>query len=174
MSNYDEFRNRLEGNLSVFRHLLSELSEEEAVWKPGRDRWSVLETLCHLIDIEVEDFRTDLKIVLFHPEEKWPSFDELGWVTERRYNEQDFAEKIVLFTEEREKSLRWLARLENPDLELRHKGEGGGELKLRAGDVLASWVGHDLYHIRQLALLRYDLMNRDEYKFSPQYSGFES
>jgi hypothetical protein len=43
---------------------------------------------------------------------------------------------------------KWLASLDTPDLEVYESRPGGG--KLRAGDMLAAWLAHDLLHLWQL------------------------
>jgi hypothetical protein len=43
---------------------------------------------------------------------------------------------------------------------------------MRLGDVLASWIAHDLFHIRQLALLQRDILDRREAPYQSGYSGF--
>ena len=44
------------------------ISQEEASWRAQDDRWTVLEIVNHLIDIEKEDFRFEFKIILENPE----------------------------------------------------------------------------------------------------------
>lgn len=173
MSPFEDYTKTLSGNLAVYKQFLDGVSPDEAAWKPAPDRWSVLETLCHIIDIEVEDFRTDLNIILNRPESPWPRFDEMAWVTERKYNEQNFHEKIRQFAEERLKTVQWLKGLGNPDLDSLHSGNGTGGRRLSAGDIMVSWLAHDLFHFRQLSLLRFDLLNRESEDYSPKYSGFE-
>ena len=45
---------------------------------------------------------------------------------------------------------------------------------MKLGDVLASWVAHDLFHLRQLALLQWDILQKRSEPYSPAYSGFET
>lgn len=163
----------LEGNWKVYEQLFNGFSDTDVKWKPEEDRWSLLEVLCHLVDIEREDFRVDLDIILFHPEDPWPDFSIMDWVTERQYNDQIFHEKLQEFDAERKRSVQWLRSLENPDLEKRHSGNGFKREPLRAGDVMASWLAHDYYHFRQISLLNFDLLNREAETYSPLYSGFE-
>jgi len=141
-------------------------------WKPAPDRWSVLEVLCHLADIEVEDFRHDLDLILNAPDEPWPNFNIETWVVERRYNQQDPDATLRRFLDERHASIAWLSGLGGIDLSLRHSGNGFGGPGLSAGDVLASWVAHDLFHIRQIALLGWEILIAHS-GHSPRYSGFE-
>lgn len=154
--------------------LSSNVSQERASWKPAPDRWSILEVINHVADIENEDFRTDFDLVLFRPQSPWPSFNIHEWLVERKYNERSIDESIHRFESEREKSLDWLEELNDPDLEKRHSGNGFAHSPMSAGDVLVSWIAHDLYHIRQLALLRWDMLNAFEQPFNPIYSGFST
>jgi hypothetical protein len=163
---------KLISNKKIIEELVTGISQEQAGWKPAPDRWSVLEALNHIIDIEIEDFRHNFNMILFNPEEKWPSFEELGWITSRKYNERDFSESINKFITEREKSVAWLKGLEKPDLNAIHSGNGFNGKRMRAGDVLISWIAHDLFHIRQLALLNWDILNKWGGPFSSKYSGF--
>ena len=83
-------------------------------------------------------------------------------------------ETIGILIGERNKSLAWLRGLENPDLDTLHSGLGFKGKPLRAGDVLVGWVAHDLFHIRQLSLLRWEVLCRWSKPCSPEYSGFQA
>jgi DinB superfamily len=169
---YSEYINRLKNNRNIYYNLFNNVNADMAVWKPAPDRWSVLEIACHIADIEVEDFRYDIDLILFHPEDPWPHFDEMDWVTSRKYNDQKYAETCERFLHERDKSILWLEELDTPDLERLHSGnEFKGERK-KAGDILASWIAHDLFHIRQLTLIQYDVLCKSVSPYSTSYSGF--
>lgn len=163
----------LEDNLEIWKRLFSSIDIEDVTWKPEEDRWSFLEILCHLVDIEREDFPVDLDIILFHPHDPWPSFSIMDWVTSRQYNQQNYEEKIEEFVKERFKSIQWLKSLEAPDLSKRHSGNGFKREPLCAGDVLSSWLAHDHFHYRQFSLLYFDLLESGKKSYSPLYSGFE-
>ena len=66
--------------------------------------WSILEVVCHLYDEEREDFREHLDFILHRQNEEYHVIDPQGWVTERKYNEQNFAEMQEKFFAERQKS----------------------------------------------------------------------
>jgi hypothetical protein len=169
---YRSYISELSNNKLVIYNLIKDLTPPLASWKPDTDRWSVLETLSHIIDIEIEDFRYDLNMILFTPEEEWPHFDEMLWVTSREYNKRSFFEMLDKFMRERDKTITWLEELKNPDLNARHSGKGFKSDPKSAGDILVSWAAHDLFHIRQLALLNYDILDEFSKPFSPSYSGF--
>lgn len=160
--------NNLRQNTEIIQALLHGLSEEQARWKPSPDQWSVLEVLCHLYDEERFDFRARLKKTLQNPSQPWDEIDPQGWVEQRAYNQKNFQEMIGKFTHERQISLLWLENLEAPDWENTHPHPGGD---LKAGDLLVSWVMHDLLHIRQLAELRKQIAERDFAPYSSSYAG---
>ncbi|MBF9018928.1 MULTISPECIES: DinB family protein [unclassified Oceanispirochaeta] len=64
---------QLENNKFIFENLILGIFREQANWKPDEERWSIIEILNHLIDIEIEDFRYNLNLILFSPEKEWPS-----------------------------------------------------------------------------------------------------
>ena len=169
---YSEYINCLRNNRKVFNSLFQNIHGDMACWKPAPDRWSVLEIACHITDIEVEDFRYDFELILFHPEDPWPHFDEMEWVISRNYNKQNYSETIERFLEEREKSIHWLEKMDNPDLGQLHSGNEFKGHNKSAGDILSSWIAHDLFHIRQLSLIQYEILCESSAPYSTSYSGF--
>jgi hypothetical protein len=122
----------------------------------------------HLLDEEEEDFRVRLDFALHRPDEPWPGIDPGGWVTERQYNGRDPGESLRNFLAAREKSLVWLKGLSSPNWETAYDAPFG---RITAGDIFASWVAHDLLHIRQLVELHwaYTMMKVDPYRVN--YAG---
>src|SRR5919106_6420249 len=76
----------------MIRSLLAGIKQEGAQIKPSRSSWSILEVVCHLYDEEREDFREHLDWILHRQNEEWHGIDPQGWVTERKYNKQNFIE----------------------------------------------------------------------------------
>lgn len=148
--------NVLSRNSSVFKELLTKLSEEEYLWKQNPEKWCLLEIICHLFDEEQEDFRTRTKIALETPELPLPKIDPVGWVKERKYIQQNFSEKLKDFLHERDQSIKWLNSLENPKWgnALIHPKLG----KMTAKKFLLNWLAHDYLHIRQITRLKYDYL----------------
>ena len=130
--------------------------------------WSILEVVCHLYDEEREDFREHLDFILYRQSEEWHRIDPKGWVTERRYNEQDFAESQAKFFEERKKSLEWLKGLFSANCDTTYTSQFGS---MRAGDMFASWVAHDNLHIRELVELRRNHIERITKLNNIEYAG---
>ena len=164
-----ELIQRLESNQAVFAPLVDGVTDEQARWRPGPRKWSLLEVVCHLLDEEREDFRQRLRLTLGDPKAPWPPIDPPGWVKERRYQERDFTTSLVEFLAEREESLAWLRTLTDPAWNNRYEHPllGG----ICAGDLLTSWVGHDFLHIRQIVSLQWSWAESVAEPFNPGYAG---
>ena len=160
---------RLEADAGVFAALVERVSLEQARWKPKPAKWSMLEVMNHVADEEVEDFRRRLDLALHHPAEQWPPIDPEAWARERRYNERDLAETLARFLNERRRSLQWLRGLTAPDLELGYQHPKAG--LIRAGDLLVSWLDHDLIHIRQLTRLQHQWLVERARPYGTEYAG---
>ena len=138
-------------NAESIRSLTADISQKEATLKSSPESWSVLEVVCHLCDLECEDFRPRLKKLLDGNVEKWAVIDPQGWVKARSYNSRDFYEMRNTFLAERRKSLDWLQTLSSPNWEVLYSDDGGS---MQAGHLFVSWAAHDNLHIRQLVELR--------------------
>ena len=148
---FETLYQELTQSTEMIRALLTGISQEEAQVKPNEDSWSILEVVCHLYDLEREDFREHLDFILHRQKEEWHVIDPQLWVTERKYNEQNFIEMQDKFFSERWKSLEWLNGLSNPDWETTYTSAYGS---MSAGEMFACWTAHDNLHIRQLVELR--------------------
>ena len=148
----------LSDNRSVFKGLLSGLSEELRVWKQVPEKWCLLEIVCHLYDEEREDFRARTKHVLETPTAPLPSIDPPGWVESRSYMKQNYGEKLNNFLAERETSVKWLQGLSNPGWDNAYEHPKFG--KMSAKMFLSNWLAHDHLHIRQITKLKYDYLKQ--------------
>lgn len=135
------------------RALAEGATDEQARWRPSPESWSILEVVNHLYDEEREDFRVRLDYILNRPGELAPPIDPQGWVTARAYNDRNLAESLDQFLAERQRSLGWLRGLGQPDWSASVMTPWGRAL--RAGDMAAAWVAHDLLHTRQLVELHW-------------------
>ena len=163
-----EIISNLERNKEVFKSVLQNRSREQVVWKPTPDKWCMLEVLCHLVDEEREDFRTRVRSVLEDPDQAPPSIDPQGWVSSRKYLDQDFDMKLNEFLEERALSIAWLKSLADPKWENAYQHPKLGPMS--AGLFLANWLAHDYIHIRQLNRLAYEF-HQDQSGIDLSYAG---
>jgi hypothetical protein len=152
----------------MIKTLVQGVSQEQAVWKPSPDEWSILEVINHLYDEEIEDFRAHVNVVLHHPDRPWPRIDPQGWVTARAYNQRKIGPSLKDFLNARQASLDWLNGLASPDWEAVHEAPWGA---IKAGDVCAAWVAHDLLHMRQLVELHFAYVTRAVGPYGVDYAG---
>ena len=138
-------------NAEIIRSLTTGISQEDAIFKPTPESWSVVEVLCHLHELECEDFRPRLGDMLRGTAEKWAVINPKSWGEARKYNSRNFFQTLDDFQAERKKSLDWLQSLSFPNWEAVYSDEYGS---MQAGDLFVAWAAHDNLHIRQLVELR--------------------
>jgi len=144
-------------NKGTFISLLNDATPDFYNWRPKAKSWCLLEVLCHLYDEERLDFRFRTQWVLERPGEVPPAFNPLSWVEDHRYMEQDFSEMLAKFLSERDKSIKWLESLENPqwDHAFLHPKLGS----MSAGYFLSNWLAHDYLHFRQITKLKFNYLS---------------
>lgn len=167
--NTQPFIRQMDNNARRIQLLVEGITDEQARWKPTPETWSVLEVVNHLYDEEREDFRLRLDYILHHPGEKWPPNDPQGNILNRRYNERDLQESLNNFFQERQASLEWIQKLGVFDWDKAEATPWGGTI--RAGDMFAAWVAHDILHLRQLVELHWAITNQALQPYSTQYAG---
>src|SRR5687768_1738011 len=110
---------RLIAALDAFAGILpaavAAVTPDDARWKPPDGAWSILEIVCHLLDEEVRDFRTRLRLTLDHPAQDWPPIDPEAWARDEHYNDRDLQVVTQQWLAERRASVAWLRSLQNPD-----------------------------------------------------------
>lgn len=161
-------RAHLAANAKAIAALVEAVDSVQAAWKPSPEDWSILETVCHLADEERLDFRARVELCLRDPALPWPPIDPAGWVTERGYNQRDLTTALADFLAEREQSLNWLAGLRDPDW---RRTAVRPRVSLSAGDLMVSWLAHDLLHLRQLVELQRAWLAREADPFDIGYAG---
>ena len=166
--NLHRLAGQMERNAETIAQLVRGVSDAQAVWKPTPTSWSILEVVNHLYDEEREDFRVRLDIMLHRPDQPLPQIDPEGAVVERRYNERNLKESLNNFLHERRESITWLHTLKSPDWDAVYEGT---KLKMTAGDMFASWIAHDILHLRQLVKLRWLCTIRELEPHNVDYAG---
>ena len=141
--------NLLEATPTVLRGLMSELTEDDARWKPAPDRFSVAEVLAHLSHSEGHCYRMRLDRFL---EESRPTFepDEAQMFLDL-YRDADPEDAFDHFEEQRESNIEFLRDLTAKAGERVALHREAGEITLN--QMLHEWALHDLGHIRQIAEL---------------------
>lgn len=139
----------LEATPGILRGLMSELTEDDARWKPGPDRFSVAEVLAHLSHSESHCYR--LRLDRFMSETR-PAFepDDAQMFLEL-YRDADPEDAFDHFEDQRETNVEDLRALpvEAGDRVALHPEAG----EITLNQMLHEWALHDLGHIRQIAEL---------------------
>lgn len=172
---------RLERAIDVFPALARVASPADARWKPPpsekhpKGAWSILEICVHMLDEEVDDFRTRLRLTQEDPAAPWPKYDPEGRAVLEKYNERDLEETLAAWVRERRATVAWLRSLVRENtadwfVAYNHPRVG----PVRAGVLLVSWPAHDALHFRQIAKRLYELSTRDGKAGMPEGIVFET
>jgi hypothetical protein len=119
----------LEATPAILRGLMSEISEEDARWKPAEDRFSIAEVLSHLSHSEGHCYRSRVD----------------------RFLSEDPEEDFGHFEDQRETNIELLRGLPAEAGNRKALHRAAGEITL--SQMLHEWALHDLGHIRQIAEL---------------------
>jgi hypothetical protein len=139
----------LDATPHILRGLMSELTGEDARWKPAEDRFSIAEVLAHLSHSEGHCYR--MRLDRFLSEER-PEFepDDAQMYLEL-YRDADPEDAFDHFEDQREDNIETLRGLPASAGDRRAIHKEYGEITL--SQMLHEWALHDLGHIRQIAEL---------------------
>ena len=139
----------LEATPRILRGLMSELTDDDARWKPAADRFSVAEVLAHLSHSEGHCYRVRVDRFLAETRPAFEADDAQMYLD--LYRDADPKDAFDQFAQQREATIEYLRAL---------PPEAGGRVALHgeAGEItlnqmLHEWALHDLGHIRQIAEL---------------------
>src|SRR6185436_5509777 len=99
----------LEATPAILRGLMSEISDEDARWKPAADRFSIAEVLSHLSHSEGDCYRARVDRFLseempdFEPDDAQMHLDD--------YKNADAQEELKRFRDQRATNIEWLRLL---------------------------------------------------------------
>lgn len=139
----------LEATPAILRGLMTELSEEDARWKPAPDRFSVAEVLAHLSHSESHCYRMRLDRFMTEARPEFEPDDAQMYLD--LYRDADPEDSFDHFAELRENNIEFLRGLSAGagDRIALHKEYG----EISLAQMLNEWALHDLGHIRQIAEL---------------------
>jgi len=139
----------LEATPAILRGLMSEISEEDARWKPAADRFSIAEVLSHLSHSDGHCYRARLDRFL---DEEMPEFEpDDAQMHLDVYRNADPEEDLGHFEDQRENNVELLRGLPADAGARKAMHRAAGEITL--SQMLHEWALHDLGHIRQIAEL---------------------
>jgi len=169
MLDIDEKTRQLAESAEAVRALAQSFSDEHARWQPDEESWSLKRVMEHLYNEERLDFRKHLKEMFSDPPQPWGAFRPEDYIAM-----VDGRQALEGFMEERQASIAWLSALESPDWDTSSQARSGPNGDVRtfsAGDVLVSWIAHDILHMRQMVELLYAWNERQALPHSVEYAG---
>ena len=139
----------LDATPAILRGLMSEISDDDARWKPAEDRFSIAEVLSHLSHSEGYCYRSRLDRFLA---EDLPEFEpDDAQMHLEIYKNADSEEDFAHFEEQRETNIELLRGLSADAGSRKAMHREAGEITL--AQMLHEWTLHDLGHVRQVAEL---------------------
>ena len=128
------------------------LDEATLGWKPAPDKWSILEVLAHLGDMEIM-YGYRLRQVIADKEPVFAPIDQNDWARHLGYGETAAAESVALYRANRVANLRLLKRVTPGQLD-----RGGFHPELKRQVTLAEWIeriaSHGTSHLGQIERLK--------------------
>ena len=133
----------------ILRGLMTELTAEDAGWKPTPERFSVAEVLAHLSHSESHCYRIRLDRFMAETLPEFESDDAQMYL--ELYRGADPEEAFDHFEDQRETNIKFLRDLPEGagDRVALHREFG----EITPAEMLNEWALHDLGHIRQVAEL---------------------
>jgi hypothetical protein len=148
--NFDEAIDLLARTPELLKTLLTGLSDNWVIKNEGSETWSPYDVVGHLIHGERTDWITRAKVILscgesqpFEPFDRFAQFE-----VSKGKTVEELLDQFAALRNENIKTLREL-NLTESDLEKIGKHPELGKVTL--GELLATWVVHDLNHISQIA-----------------------
>ncbi len=142
-----EILERTPKTLSAF---LTGLSEDWILADEGEDTFSPRDVVGHLISGEEVDWVARTEIILRHGTERpFDSFDRFGF--REQYRDRSLPELLELFETLRARNPEKLRSLDIGPEALKLEGAHPELGRVTLRQLLATWVVHDLAHIRQIA-----------------------
>jgi hypothetical protein len=140
------------------RALLENLSDDWTASNGDRDNWEPFDIVGHYIYAEEADWIPRAKVILAQADDRtFPPFDRHGQF--ERSEEESLNDRLDEFARIRAENIGILRSWELVDEELELTGVHPEFGEVSLSELIATWVVHDLTHIRQIATVmarRYD------------------
>jgi hypothetical protein len=147
----DELVDQLAATPNRLRQLIDETSENLR-YRPADGRFSILENVCHLRDIEIEGYTDRIKRILEEDAPELLDIDGGRLAIEREYNNQDLIPALNSFVDAREENVTKLRNVELRELEKTGNMQGVGQVTLER--LLEMMLEHDEGHLTELQMLQ--------------------
>ena len=139
----------LKATPGILRSLMTDLTGEDARWKPSPERFSIAEVLAHLTHSEGQCYRMRLDRFMAESRPEFEPDDAQMYLD--LYRDADPQEAFDQFENQRETNIEFLRNLPDSAGERVALHREFGEITL--AQMLNEWALHDLGHIRQVAEL---------------------
>ena len=147
----DDLVNQLAATPNRLGQLIGETSENLR-YRPADGRFSILENVCHLRDIEIEGYTDRIKRILEEDSPELQDIDGGRLAIEREYNKQELIPALKTFVEAREKNVARLRNVDVKELEKTGNLQGVGQVTLE--QLLEMMLEHDEGHLTELQMLQ--------------------
>jgi uncharacterized damage-inducible protein DinB len=135
---------------AVLRAWLGDLPDTWTTSNEGPDTWSPYDIVGHLIHGERTDWIPRAELLLAHGESRpFTPFDRFAQFKESRG--KSLHELLEIFSELRAQNLARLESLRFTPADLERRGRHPELGPVTLGQLLATWVAHDLNHLGQIA-----------------------
>ena len=145
----------LERTEATLAGLVNSLPESQLTHKPINGEFSIIESLCHLRDIEIEGYSLRINRILSEDQPHLPDIDGGKLAVERDYNKQDVHEALRSFSLARMENLNVLRKVGADELGREGTLEGVGAVTLEK--LLMLIRDHDAGHINDIERIRASL-----------------
>jgi uncharacterized damage-inducible protein DinB len=140
----------LRGTPGVLKAWLSDLPETWTMANEGPDTWSPFDVVGHLIHGERTDWIPRLELLLAHGESRpFTPFDRFAQFQDSRG--KSLRELLDIFAGLRQENIVRLESLHLQPADFERRGRHPELGPVNLGQLLATWVAHDLNHLGQIA-----------------------
>jgi hypothetical protein len=123
------------------------------LWTPAPGKWSILEIVCHMRDMERDAYLTRYKRILAEDTPLLPDADGDLYSLENDYRAQKLSEVLRDWTRLRREVLRLLAKVKREEWDRAGVHETAGRLTM-SDFVRRHAIGNDEAHLGQIAAIR--------------------
>lgn len=132
----------------TLRALVAGAGESLIKRRPADDDWSIIEIVCHLVDVEERTVKR-IERMLTEDNPALPGFDQDELVEARNYRSRDIEEELSLFASARQAHVARLKGLDDAGWRRTGQHEEVGVITVEA--LTAHMAAHDAIHLAQIA-----------------------
>lgn len=154
---YQELVRAIEETPDAIRQLVNVVAPDKLNRKPD-GRWSIVEHVCHLRDLEQEGYTVRIERTLTRDHPFLPDVDGDKLAAERDYNNQPFDQALQSFIAARKDNVQNLSDLSDEQMNRGARLENVGDITLAR--LIQLMYEHDSDHLKQLNELRDQLSRR--------------